>query len=264
MTRLRKQAPAPAIEKRATVAPQVVPPSLDGLPRAELEAMRAAGVSVRKCMRVLEKADLNLVGEVLRGNGTFFEMEHYPPDDVNDTETGSQYYYHAHRGAGEHGHFHLFVRAKGMPDGVAPAANRGEAPWPSGSDAIAHLIAISMDVFGVPKALFAVNRWVTDETWYPAEDVVRMVDRFKIDHAQPSWPLNIWLGQMLVLFRPQVEALIRHRDATVAYWHSIDSSVDVFEDRTLEMTGMLSISIDDQIIAINRALEVEGASEGRS
>ena len=110
---------------------------------------------------------------------------------------------HAHRGAAEHGHFHTFLRAGGMPDGVVPAqAEAASESWPAGDEAISHLIAVSMDAWGEPIGLFACNRWVTGESWYAAEDVIRMLDRFEIDHAWPSWPANRWLGAMLRLYRP--------------------------------------------------------------
>ena len=217
--------------------------------------MAAAGVEVIECLRVLEKAGLNLVGELLRGHGTFTELEHYPPDDVFDHHTHAQYYYHAHRGMpGEHGHFHTFLRAPGIPDGLAPVAYSGSEPWPTGDQALSHLIAISMDTFGRPIGLFAVNRWVTAEAWYHAEDVIRMLDHFVVDHAFPSWPVNRWIGAMIGLFRPQIEALIRQRDASVERWSHVYSEVDVFEDRRLEVTGELRISIDDQISLVRSAL----------
>ena len=137
------------------------------LDRAQLEAMRAAGAEVLECRRVLLKGGLNVVGEMLRGQGEFVEYDHYPADDVFDAETHAQYYYHAHRGSeGEHGHFHTFLRAAGMPPDVAPADNPGEEPWPTGDEALSHLIAISMDAYGEPIGLFTVNRWVTGDTWY--------------------------------------------------------------------------------------------------
>lgn len=71
-----------------------LPASGWGLPRlhrATLRAMQAAGAEIVECLRVLEEADLNLVGEVLRGHGTFFELEHYPPQDVFDVASHSQY-----------------------------------------------------------------------------------------------------------------------------------------------------------------------------
>ncbi|MBI3937768.1 MAG: hypothetical protein HY323_12390 [Betaproteobacteria bacterium] len=222
--------------------------------------MLHAGEQVIECHRVLAKAGLNVVGEVLRGRGTFVEFDHYPEDDVYDSDTHSQYYYHAHRGpVAEHGHFHTFLRAAGMPAGATPVAYDGSEPRPLGDAAISHLAAISMDAYGRPIGLFAVNRWVTGETWYPAGDVIRMLHRFRIDHAYPSWAVNIWIGAMLRLFRPQVESLLRHRDAVVAAWSEARPGADVFEDRELEITGHLSISVEKQIAGVKRALEREAA-----
>lgn len=137
-------------------------PAVHDLDPATRRALLAAGREVRECRRVLVKAGLNVVGEVLRGQGQFVEMEHYPRDDVFDADTASQYYYHAHRGALEHGHFHTFVRADGLPATMHPlewplASRR----WPAGKDAICHLVAISMDAWGEPIGLFATNRWVS-------------------------------------------------------------------------------------------------------
>ncbi len=235
--------------------PALASPDIARLPRARLESMLAAGEEILECLRVLAKADLNLVGEVLRSHGTFYELEHYPPDDVFDRDSQAQYYYHAHRGMqGENGHFHTFLRAPGMPDGVKPVAYSGRESWPTGDDALSHLIAISMDAYGLPIGLFAVNRWVTAEAWYDAEDVIRMLDRFVVDHAFPSWPVNRWIGAMMQLFRPQIEALIHHRDASLAAWRHAYPEVDVFEDRRLEVTGELRIDVDDQISSVRSAL----------
>jgi len=217
--------------------------------------MLQAGEEVLDCHRVLEKVGLNVVGEVLRGQGTFYEHEHYPPEDVFDAETASQYYYHAHRGyPGEHGHFHTFLRAAGMPEGVAPVAHRGDEPWPSGDEALAHLIAVSMDAYGKPIALFATNRWVTGDTWYPAANVARMLCRFEIDHAYPSWPVNRWLSALFRLYRPHMEALLLQRDRAMEAWRRAHPETDVFEDRRLEVTGWLPISVEKQVAALKGVL----------
>lgn len=230
------------------------------LPRARLEAMRRAGAEVRECRRVLKKGGLNVVGEVLRGEGKFYEMNHYPEGDVFDAETHSQYYYHAHRPeSGEHGHFHTFLRAPGMAAGVEPVPYAGGEEWPRGEEAISHLVCISMDDWGEPLELFAINRWVAGECWYRAEDVIPMLDRFAIDHARPSWPVNRWIGAMIRLFQPQAAALLRQRDRVVAAWQEEHPGVDVYEDRELEITGSLAISVERQIERVERAL-AQGAT----
>lgn len=222
--------------------------------------MAKAGAEVRECLRVLGKTGDNLVGEILRGQGTFYEWNHYPEGDVYDRETHAQYYYHAHpknERPGEHGHFHTFLRAQGMAPGMRPLEVPG-APLAAGGDVLSHLVAISMDDAGLPIGLFTTNRWVTGETWFKAEDVTLMLDRFAIDHARPSWPVNRWITAMMRLFRPEIVELLRKRDRAVTDWAARHPGEDVYEDRRLEVTSQIKISIDDQIRAVEQALAQAG------
>ncbi|MGH6946301.1 MAG: DUF6969 family protein [Kiloniellales bacterium] len=233
--------------------------SFAGLSRSALESMLAAGREVIEVHRVLAKTGDNVVSELLRDQGTFYEWDHYPKGDVYDQETHSQYYYHAHpedqRFGEEHGHFHTFLRPKGMPAGIEPAPLPGVPQVKDHNDALSHLIAIAMTKGGVPFRLFTVNRWVTGEVWYRGSDVIAMLDRFAIDHARPSWPVNRWIGALLALFRPQAVALLEARDATVAAWENRNPGVDIYEDRALEVTSCLDISIDSQVRAVAKALQ---------
>jgi hypothetical protein len=228
------------------------------VPKAELEEMCDAGERIRECYWVLGKTNDNIVGELLKAEGTFFEWNHYPEGDVYDNETHSQYYYHAHAAGerpGEHGHFHAFLRPKGMPEGIGPADVPDYEMPDDPDDALSHLIAISMDPKGFPIKLFTTNRWVTGEVWYVAEDVCCFLPSFAIEHAQPSWPVNIWITNMLVLFRPQIRQLIQARDEKVASWVRDQGSANIFEDRALEVTSELSVDVDRQIEAVRLALQ---------
>ena len=86
-------------------------PDMADLPPARLQRMIAAAAELKECMRVLANAGLNVVGECLRGQGTFYEIDHYPKGDVFDNSSCSQYYYHHHRNSDEHGQFHTFARS---------------------------------------------------------------------------------------------------------------------------------------------------------
>lgn len=233
----------------------LLPPDPSRLPANEIEAMLIAGEEVQDCMRALERVGLNLVGEVLKGQGDFVELEHYPRDDVFDNETFGQYYYHAHRSnVEEHGHFHTFLRTGGLSWEAHPLDYPlASVAWPRGKEAIAHLAGISMDAWGRPIGLFAANRWVTGETWYSAVDVIEMLPRFAIEHAWPSWPVNRWIGAMLRLFRPHIQALVLHRDQVINARQQAYPDRDIFEDRDLEVTGYLPLSIDAWIAALRRA-----------
>jgi len=99
---------------------------LTGTDPARLETMAEAGTRILESYRVLRKGGLNIVGEVLRDQGTFYEFEHYPKDDVFDDETHCQYYYHAHRPeAGEHGAFPSVHPATGHARRHRPGRLRG-------------------------------------------------------------------------------------------------------------------------------------------
>lgn len=213
-------------------------PDLDDMTIEQIHSCLKAIEDVRESYRVLKKGGLNIVSEILREQGPFYEMDHYPKEDVFDQEFASQYYYHAHReDQPEHGHFHLFLRSGALPHSMEPLAG------PTGEDRVAHLIAIAMDAWGYPTELFAVNRWVTDESWFRAEDLIPLLDRFAIDHAAPSWPVNRWLTAMVRSFQPQVAALLRHRDKVIAE-HLPNDLIDTLEDRTLEVTGSLSLDLE--------------------
>ena len=229
------------------------------LSHSRLADMARAGDEVLEAFRVLGKAGTNAVAQVLKHHGTFYEMDHYPPGDVYDDESGAQYYYHAHRAeTGEHGHFHTFVRAKAIPDSIAPYpdphAGTSDAERPLGEDAICHLIAVSMDKDGLPISLFTTNRWVTGETLYKAKDTIALLDHFSIDHVDPCLATNHWLTAMLRLFRPQIEKLLVARDERIQSLQAARPDADVFEDRDVEITSEVDIDIDAQIALVNGAL----------
>ncbi|MCH7485534.1 MAG: hypothetical protein IIC04_00915 [Proteobacteria bacterium] len=232
--------------------------NLKKLSREQLETMAIAGEQVLECYRVLQKSNSNVVAEVLRGQGEFYEFDHYPKGDVYDSETHSQFYYHSHR-EGEHGHFHTFLREAGMPKDCRPVKQSEADFMKERDDKLSHLIAISMNRAGYPIALFTTNRWITADNWYTADNVIKMLDRFEIDLAWPSWPVNIWVTALLRLFRPQIEELVRERNSTVADWQKQHPGKDAFEDHGCDITSTRRISVAAQIKRVNRSLEATAA-----
>jgi hypothetical protein len=249
----------PQIRPADNIDETQVSTDFSGLDRDVLTRMEAAALEVIDVHSRLAKTSDNVVGELIKNAEAFYEWDHYPDGDVFDSETNSQFFYHAHPAdlrVGEHGHFHTFLRPAGMPAGITPAPLADYEPPKDADDALSHIIGISMDSFGVPICLFTTNRWVTGEYWYAASDVVRMIDLFDISHTQPSWPVNRWVTGMVSLFRPQILTLLTARDETVAAWAKAGKSEDgnVYEDRNLEVTSYCLISIEDQVQAIDVAL----------
>ena len=229
---------------------------------AEIERMASAAAVIDDCRRELAARNRNIVSEVLADNAAS-EWQHYPDGEVYDSQSHAQYFYHSHpvsgRSAREHGHFHTFLRAEGMPVGAAPlilpeiavadapALPPQAPPRKHGKrEEVSHLVAIAVDRRGEPIRLFTTNRWVTGETWYRADDVIRMLDRFVITEAQPSETLNRWVVAILRLFRPQIAALLRMRDETVMAWRR-RRRTHVFEDPGLEITSSLDIEMEAQL-----------------
>lgn len=99
---------------------------------------------------------------LLGGSGRLAQPgRHYPLGDIYDSASHTQAYYHRHTDA-EFGHLHLFVRPKGMPEGMRPLVATGQA------DAPCHLAAVVLNGAGQAVELFTTNRWVTGEDWYAA------------------------------------------------------------------------------------------------
>ncbi|MDA1090258.1 MAG: hypothetical protein O3A85_08110 [Proteobacteria bacterium] len=229
---------------------------------SRLRKMARAGQQILECYRLLGKTDANVVGEVLEGQGEFYEWDHYPPGDVFDHETNAQYYYHAHPPEGraekfgaEHGHFHTFLRPKGMPRNIRPAKVLDFEKPEGDNDALTHFVGIAMSPGGFPTRLFTTNRWVTGEVWYKASSVISLIDRFSMDLAYPSLPVNIWITGMLQLFRPDIEKLLMERDQAVQEWLDKHPGENVYEDRGLEITSIQDISVEKQIKLVNKALK---------
>ena len=198
-----------------------------------------AAETLIECQRVLSNTDSNIVSDLLRFSENFVEWNHYPDGDVKDKISGGQYYYHAHptnnRDFNEHGHFHIFLKNKKDDACKLP---------------LTHIIAISMDAFGAPKALFTVNHWVTGGVWENAETVISFLDKFIIDHAQPSWPANKWINSMMQLFREEIILLIKERDVYINKQQKDFPDKDILEDRDIEITSYLPISIIEKLIKI--------------
>ena len=235
-------------------------------------AVFAAAV-IRECRAALAARGGDVLREAVGNAGAIADWRHYPNGDGFDPSSHAQYFFHRHPerdrapagSRAESGHFHLFLRAEGMPAGVAPLllpevaiANLPTlapqaAPRKRGArDEVSHLIAIALDDRGAPVRLFTTNRWVTGETWYRAEDVIAMLDRFVVEVAEPSPVLNRWLGAMVRLYQPEIAMLLRQRDAAVMDPKRRRRRLDVFEDPRLEETSSQTIDLDARLAAVER------------
>lgn len=234
------------------------------LGRDELLAMYAAAADVTEALAALADAGKNPVTEVLGGADIVEEWAHFPPGDVIDASTQSQYYYHAHaadeRVANEHGHFHTFVRPQKLDPTLTPTALSANSNADDPTSWVMHLVGISTDASGKLIRLFTTNRWVTDEAWYGADDVTGMIDYFDMTGDTPSPALNRWVTGVTALFRPQIADLVRARDTAIARHRAAHPGRDVYEDRAMQVTSEMPVDFLAQVRAIEAALQVRPES----
>jgi len=135
---------------------------------------------------------------VLCGAKDFIEWQHYPNNDLFDERTGYEFYYHAHSAdemlPGEHGHFHVTKRNK---------------------DSFHHLLGIALDQKGLPVRLFTTNQWVTGEEIVDAREVLQSVKNFEMTVMGRLAPISKWIGALMSLFYPEIEALLLERDKRI-------------------------------------------------
>ena len=237
LRRRRAMLGGPACQARATAAAgkeacpaassgakEAGSPAATGGPAARYirmsEVRDRALAEIAFCEGVLGKAGLNVLSETFREVGGITAWEHYPPGDVFDPASGSQWFYHCHpaeEGAAEHGHFHCFLRPNG-PDGP-----------------IHHLAAVGVDAYGRALRLFTVNQWVVGDDWLDAEATVALLPRFDMQMPRPSYLVNRWLTAMFVAHEETIAGLIRARDAMIAT-HGADQAA-TRQDRSLEVTS---------------------------
>jgi hypothetical protein len=246
---------------------------------AEIGRMERAAAVIADCSAGLAAQNRSILDTMVPGVDRFAAWRRYPEGEIYDPVSHAQYFYHLHPtercSPREHGHFHIFLRAEGMPPGAVPlvlpeaavaarTAPPQAAPGKRGaSEEVSHLVAVALDWQGEPCCLFTTNRWVTGETWYRADDVIAMLDRFAIAAADPPELRDRWLCAVLELFRPQIAALLHERDAKVMAWRQRRSS-DVFEDRRLEITSRSEIDLGAQLAFLDRVRARAAAASGPS
>lgn len=209
------------------------------------ETLRQADSSV-DAFAAATAASGSLLQSWVRGERVV-EFDHYPPSDVIDARTGSQFYYHSHRQGGlEHGHLHLFWHA--TAGGRRRYSSGGRVRW--GRTAPTHLFAISLDARGLPVALFTVNRWVTGGHWFDAAATLDMIDRFRLGPVPGHEHACEWLTGFVRLYRPVLAELLQRRDRRLGRSGDADSALD---NRRLEVLSAIRIDWMADLDALQQA-----------
>jgi hypothetical protein len=89
--------------------------------------------------------------------------------------------------------------------------------------------------------------------------VIELLDSFDMDMAWPSWPVNLWVTNLMRLFYPTIIELLQERDKIVTDWEVRHPGINAYDDRDLELTSVITISVEDQIKAVDAALKKKSA-----
>ncbi len=193
-----------------------------------------AAVELVAALGELETAERNLVTTLLDG-AAFEALTHYLPDDVSDPATGAQYYFHAHRGLVESGHIHCFLRGKE-------------------TGRLTHVAAIGLDQTGRPARVFTTNLWVTADEFYPAESLIPRLPQMRWHDAPGPEPVNRALGALFVLYRPEIAALLRRRDARLARHGAQIAPADPLADERLDILSTARIDLPAKLARLRDKL----------
>jgi hypothetical protein len=238
--------PARGDSPRLAFTPARIAASLGALDRAHRVRARAAADALIVCLHKFIGAGQVPLSAVVGQTATPKIWQHYQPAEAMamDGRPGAlHYYYHAHSTPGaqatEHGHFHLFAQLGADDEGVARYT---------------HLIAIGVDARGLPIRLFTTNRWVTDETWLPADRLIALAEQIADTRARRNDPVDGWLRAQLGVFAPQITELLRHRDRRMAARREEGGRPGLFEDRRLHVVSQCLVSVERQLTALDHVI----------
>lgn len=236
--------PHESLIQSATKNAHQVPFCLPKLSAWKQKKMLAWANQVLTAQYHLQNIDgISVVQKTLENTERHLSMQHYPKGDRIDFQLGGQYFYHCHREnhlTTEHGHFHCFLRQTGIPKHIRRTPKLNWKP----QNSMTHLVAIGMNQQGQPIRLFTVNRWVTDETWYAAQQTRHLIKRFKLNlqDKSPWQTIDRWVEGMVHLFSPHILWLHQQRDVVMQC-----SSPECYEDRNIEELSSLDIQLSDYI-----------------
>lgn len=216
-----------------------------------------AALTVIETITAMAAEQKPLMLRVIPEDGATF-WTHYPKADARSASCKSRWYYHVHapgdRDEDEHGHFHLFLHRTQLAEGLEPKV------WPpQGEDAkahVTHLIGLSINTLGIPRAWFATNRFVTNEFLYPADVMIEHLLDFNVDDTKEDDLVNRFVTAMVALYREEIAELLEQRDARQAELVAELGEETAYEKASgVDVLAQIPIDLDAKI----SSLELEEA-----
>ena len=189
-----------------------------------------------QCINEFANANSNPVLSDLPESGEVEYDHKYPEPVLSFSDAGVRAYYHCHSWSsppdGEHGHFHIFVRA-------------ADKTW-------THVAGLSMDSDGQPLQWFTVNHWVTGESW---KEPLEITDALETVSEDGDWLLTEqWLWQMLKFYFPTLKTLLIDRDTAVSKLLSSMKRDELFQERGIYILSSNDIALFDDISAYTEGI----------
>jgi hypothetical protein len=210
--------------------------------------VHTAAVDLLACLQAFAAERSNPVLALLGTERQLVAGRKYPQPPLQFGAGQWRAYYHHHHGqplvAGEHGHFHVFVRAPASRSGGEQAR-----PW-------AHLAGLGMDSLGQPLRWFAVNAWVTDDAWLPGRWLMARLAQLTPDTEDELLPA--WLSAMLCLYREALVSLLDERDGALAATAGGRALEEVQADRSLYQLAARPVDLQHRLEAVLSATPLAG------
>ncbi|MEM6827720.1 MAG: hypothetical protein AAF553_07230 [Pseudomonadota bacterium] len=215
-----------------------------------------AALTVIETITAMAAEQKPLMLRVIPEDGATF-WTHYPKGDARSVSCKARWYYHVHaagsRDEDEHGHFHLFLHRTQLPTGLEPKV------WPpQGEDAkahVTHVIGLSINTLGIPRAWFATNRFVTNEFLYPADVMIDHLTDFNVDDTKEDDLVNRFVTAMVALYREEIADLLRRRDEMQEHLVADLGDAAYEKGSGVEVLAQIPIDLDAKI----SSLELEDA-----
>jgi hypothetical protein len=212
----------------------------------------AAAKTVIETITQMVQEQRPLMLRVVPEDGAKF-WTHYPKGDARDQDCKARWYYHVHapgsREENEHGHFHLFLHRTQLPKGepvkVMP---------PQGEECkahVTHLIALSIDTNGIPRAWFTTNRFVTNEFLFPADVMIRHLPDYSVDNTKHDALTGRFVTAMVALYRDEIAELLRQRDVRQAELVAEHGDAGYEKACGEEVLSYLPIDLDEKLGSID-------------
>lgn len=151
------------------------------------------------------------------------------PSYINN-DFGLRIFYHHHdypnKTDNEHGHFHLFIRLKGLTE------------WH-------HLLLISMDKQGQAFQLATVNQWVTDSRWIEQTDLGHLFQQLEVQ--DPESLLHSWFIAILSVFHEEIISLITKRDQQLSDINETFAPGDNLKNRDIYTLSSQTINLEQKL-----------------